>query len=133
MLHSVSGCYSNRDEKTGRFTTVTTDEKGYYRAAGLPEQLLVVERHRLGDSMGVVCRTLVPANGKVSRIDLGGRPNVAGRIILNGIPLAGRRIVLASTESANSDAFRCYSMTSSDGKLRSAGCRTEMGSLLRRF
>jgi len=104
------------DEKAGRFATVTTDANGYYRAGGLPEQLLTVKRQKEGSSMGVVCRALVPANGRVSRIDLGGWPIVSGRIIINGIPLANRRIVLSSAESLNSDVFRCYAMMGPDGK-----------------
>ena len=104
------------DEKAGRFATVTTDANGYYRAGGLPEQLLTVKRQKAWDSMGVVCRALAPASGRVSRIDLGGRPIVSGRIIINGVPLANRRIVLSSAESPNSDVFRCYAMTGPDGK-----------------
>jgi len=110
------------NDKGGRFATVTTDANGYYRAAGLPEQLLTVKRRQEGSSsMGVVCRTLVPASGKVSHIDLGGRPIVSGRIIINGIPLANRMIVLSSSESPNSNAFRCYAMTGPDGKFTFGG------------
>jgi hypothetical protein len=108
--------YRRSDEKTGRFATVTTDINGYYRVGGLPEQLLNVKRQKAWDSMGVVCRVLVPASGKVLRIDFGGRPIVSGRIIINGVPLANRRIVLAPTESPNSDFFRCYAMTGPDGE-----------------
>jgi thiol-disulfide isomerase/thioredoxin/protocatechuate 3,4-dioxygenase beta subunit len=117
----VQDAYSGSDDKAGRFATVTTDEKGYYRAGGLPEQLLTVKRQKASDSMGVICRTIVPANSRVSRIDLGGRPIVSGRIIINGIALDNRRIVLASTESASSDTFRCYAMTGADGKFAFGG------------
>jgi hypothetical protein len=103
------------DEKARRFATVTTDANGYYRTGGLPEQLLTVRRQK-ESSMGVDCRTLVPASGKVSRIDLGGRPIVSGRIIINGIPLANCRIALSLAESPHSDVFRCYAMTEPDGK-----------------
>jgi hypothetical protein len=103
------------DSKAGRFATVTTDINGYYRVGGLPEQPLAVKRQKALDAMGVVCRVLVPALGRVSHIDLGGRPIVSGRIIVNGIPPANRRIVLASIESPSSDVFRCYAMTGPDG------------------
>jgi hypothetical protein len=110
-IHSGSS-----DEKARRFATVTTDANGYYRAGGLPEQLLTVRRQKERSSMGVDCRTLVPASGRVSRIDLGGRPIVSGLIIINGIPLANRRVILSSAESPHSDVFRCYAMTEPDGK-----------------
>jgi protocatechuate 3,4-dioxygenase beta subunit len=109
------------DNKVGRFATVTTDANGYYRAEGLPEQLLTVKRQKAWDSMGVVCRVLAPANGRVLRIDLGGRPIVSGRIIINGVPLANRRISLSSAESPNSDVFCCYAMTGPDGKFTFGG------------
>jgi hypothetical protein len=71
--------------------------------------------------MGVVCRALVPASGKVSRIDLGGRPTVSGCIIINGVPLANRRIVLSSAESPTSNVLRCYAMTEPDGEFTFGG------------
>ena len=104
------------DEKAGRFATVTTDTNGYYQAGGLPEQLLIVKRQKEVSSIGVVCRALVPACGRISYIDLGGQPIVSGRIIINDIPLANRRIVLSSVESPDSYVFRCSAMTGPDGK-----------------
>jgi hypothetical protein len=109
------------DDKAGRFATVTTDVNGYYRVGGLPEQLLTVKRQKGWDSMGVICRVFVPTLGRVSRIDLGGRPIVSGRIIVNGIPMANRRIVLASPISPKTDIFRCYAMTGPDGKFTFRG------------
>jgi uncharacterized GH25 family protein len=109
------------DDKAGRFATVTTDANGFYQATGLPEQLLTVKRQKAWDSMGVVCRALAPANGRVSHIDLGGKPIVSGRIIINGAPLANRRVVLSSAESPNSDVFRCNAMTEPDGKFAFGG------------
>lgn len=109
------------DEKAGRFVTVTTDANGYYRAEGLPEQLLTVKRQKALDSMGVVCQTLIPANGRVSRIDLGGLPNVKGRIIVNGNPLANRKIALSAMEWMSSNLFRCYAMTGPDGEFAFGG------------
>jgi len=118
---SVTLCFQDiysglSDEKAGRFAAVTTDANGYYRAGGLPEQLLIVKRDRERSRMGVVCRTIVPASGKVSHIDLGGQPIISGRLIINGIPLANRRVILSATESPSSNVFCCYAMTESDGK-----------------
>jgi hypothetical protein len=107
--------YSSSDDKAGRLATVTTDANGYYRAGGLPEQLLTVKRQKEWESMGVVCRTLVPANGKVSHLDFGGQPNVRGHITINGVPLANRKIVLSGIDQPISEIFRCYAMTGPDG------------------
>jgi uncharacterized GH25 family protein len=111
----------NSSEKSGRFAEVITDTNGYYQAGGLPEKLLTLRRQKVWESMGVVCRTLVPANGKVSRIDLGGQPNVTGRLIVDGKPIANRRIILSAIGGANSDFFRCYAMTENDGAFTFGG------------
>ncbi|MGB7582008.1 MAG: carboxypeptidase regulatory-like domain-containing protein [Sedimentisphaerales bacterium] len=109
------------DEKSGRVAEVTTDINGHYQAECLPEKMLTVRRQKTWESMGVVCRTIVPANGKVSRIDLGGKPNVTGRLIIDGEPVTGRRVTLSSIGGANSDLFRCYSMTENDGSFTFGG------------
>ncbi|MGA2092763.1 MAG: hypothetical protein ABSH16_05065 [Sedimentisphaerales bacterium] len=113
--------HSMPEDKEGRFRTVTTDANGHYRAVGLPEQELTVTRPKLLNSIGVVCRTLIPETGKVSHIDMGGKPIVSGRITINGAPLSGRRIVLSSNEPPNSRTFCCYAMTDSDGKFAFGG------------
>jgi protocatechuate 3,4-dioxygenase beta subunit len=109
------------DEKSGRLAEVTTDINGHYQAECLPEKMLTVRRQKTWESMGVVCRTLVPANGKVSRIDLGGQPNVTGRLIIDGKPIASRRVMLSSIGGASSDFFRCYTMTENDGAFTFGG------------
>lgn len=108
-------------EKSGRQAEVVTDKNGYYQAGGLPEKLLIVKRQRAGESMGVVSRVLVPAKGKVSRIDLGGQPNVTGRLIIDGKQIANRRVTLSSIGGASSDFFRCYAMTENDGAFAFGG------------
>ncbi len=110
------------DEKSGRLAEVTTDINGHYQAECLPEKMLTVRRQKTWESMGVVCRTIVPAKGKVSRIDLGGQPNVTGRLIVDDKPIAGRRVILSSeTGGASSDIFRCYAMTENDGTFTFGG------------
>ncbi len=105
------------EEKAGRFAAVTTDANGYYRAAGLPEEICYVKRHtEERPVMGVICRMIVPANGKVSRLDFGGQPNVTGQIVIDGVPIANRRITLSATDGQHSSIFRCYAMTEPDGR-----------------
>jgi len=111
------------EEKAGRLAMVTTDASGYYRVGGLPDELCYVKRHteRQSMSLGVICRTIVPANGKVSRLDFGGKPNVKGQIIIDGVPIANRRIILSATEGRHSSTFRYYVITEPDGKFTFGG------------
>lgn len=110
-------------EKAGRLAMVTTDANGYYRVGGLPGELCYVKRQTepLSMSLGVICRTIVPANGKISRLDFGGQPNVMGQIIIDGVPIANRRIILSATDGRHSSTFRCYAMTEPDGRFTFGG------------
>ncbi len=110
-----AGYSSPAEEKTGRLATVTTDANGFYRVGGLPEQLCYVRRQGEWSSMGVACRAFVPANGKVSRLDFGGRPAVMGRVIIDGIPLANHKVELSVINMPHSPIFHCYAMTGPDG------------------
>jgi len=110
-------------EKAGRLAMVTTDANGYYRVGGLPGELCYVKRQTepLSMSLGVICRTIVPANGKISRLDFGGQPNVMGQIIIDGVPIANRRIILSATDGRHSSTFRYYAMTEPDGRFTFGG------------
>jgi len=118
-----SGYRGFTEEKAGCLAMVTTDANGYYRVGGLPDELCYVKRHMGPQSMsfGVICRTIVPANGKVSRLDFGGQPNVIGQIIVDGVPIANRRIILSATDERHSSTFRYYAMTEPDGKFTFGG------------
>jgi protocatechuate 3,4-dioxygenase beta subunit len=115
----IQDVYSSSDER--RLAEVTTDVNGYYRAGGLPEEPLTVRKQGEWNSMGVVCRMFVPTKGRISRLDFGGRPNVTGRIIIDGTPLASRRITLSTTDEPSSSIFRCYAMTENDGTFTFGG------------
>jgi hypothetical protein len=104
-------------EKSGRLAEVTTDKNGYYNVECLPEKLLTVGRQNVRESMGVTDQTIVPANGKISRIDLGGQPNVTGQIMVDGRPLPNRKIELSSLLKT----FRCNTMTEDDGTFAFGG------------
>jgi hypothetical protein len=57
----------------------------------------------------------------VSRLDFGGQPNVTGRIIIDGVPLANRRIMLSTIDEPSSSIFRCHAMTEHDGTFTFGG------------
>ena len=98
-----------------------TDEKGFYRVTGLPEQLCYVRRNNSGSSMGVIQRAIVPVNGQTFELDFGGEPAVTGRIIIDGVPLGNNKVTIGSVESPRSGLFRCYAMTGSDGSFSFGG------------
>ena len=81
-----------------------TDSNGFYQVEGLNEQLCNVSRNiSYLSAMGVISRTIVPQNGRVSRLDFGGEGSVTGKIIMNGHPLAGNLLVLTEPYGQNPD------------------------------
>jgi hypothetical protein len=123
FFQNDSGYRGITEEKAGRLAMVTTDAGGYYRVGGLPDELCYVKRHTglRGINFGVICRTIVPANGKISRLDFGGKPNVKGQIIIDGVPIANRRIILSAIDGQHSSTFRYYAMTEPDGRFTFGG------------
>ncbi|HBL42444.1 MAG TPA: hypothetical protein DDZ90_03515, partial [Planctomycetaceae bacterium] len=100
--------------KAGLLATVITDEEGRYSVSHLPSQICYVVRKDEWSSLGVVRQAVLPQNGKTSTLNLGGRPELTGRLIVNGKPLANTRILLAG-ENPNFGIFRAYTNTDSEG------------------
>ena len=100
--------------KAGLLATVITDEEGRYSVSHLPNQICYVVRKYEWNSLGVVRQAVLPQNGKTSTLNLGGRPELTGRLIVNGKPLANTRILLAG-ENPNFGIFRAYTNTDSEG------------------
>lgn len=100
--------------KAGLLATVITDEEGRYSVSHLPNQLCYVIRKDEWYSLGVVRQAVLPQNGKTSTLNLGGRPELTGRLKVNGQPLANTRILLAG-ENPNFGIFRAYTNTDSEG------------------
>lgn len=110
-----SGYGGSGDEEAGRLATAVTDANGFYRVAHLPPQLYYAKRANEWRSLGVVRRTVVPRNGKVTRLDFGGTPLVSGALFIDGAPGAGRRLLLSSPKSSYSRMFQCYTKTDEQG------------------
>jgi hypothetical protein len=102
------------DEKHGRFATAVTDENGYYEARHLPEQVIFVHRADEWEALGVVRQAVLPANGKTRTVDFGGASKVSGRLVLNGKPLANKKIVIAG-EDPNFGVMKAFTKTDNDG------------------
>lgn len=114
--------YFNGDaaSQAGLLATVITDEKGKFSVAHLPEQLCYVIRSDEWNSNGVVRQAILPENGKTSTLNLGGRPELTGRLKVNGVPLSNTRLLLAG-ENPNFGIFRAYTITDSHGAFQFYG------------
>lgn len=105
------------------FAAAITDENGYYEVRHLPEQLVFVVRDDESSALGVVRQAILPANGQKRKLDFGSSMNVvdhvqaskvSGRLLLNGKPVADRKLLLAG-ESPHSASLGAYTKTDSDG------------------
>jgi len=119
------------DEEAGRKGQAVTDANGFYRIERLPSELCYLERADKGQSLGVVCRMVVPRDGQVARVDLGGVPLVRGRIVLDGIPLAGARLLIGPVHTPDSGAFTCYATTDEQGGFAFGGATPGVYSIYR--
>lgn len=102
------------NNESARLATVVTDQDGYYRAEHLPEMLCEVQRAKVWDSLGVVRTRVLPTNGQISRIDLGGPEAATGRLLINGQPLQNERVQLGG-DHPNFSTCVAYAQTDDDG------------------
>ncbi len=113
-----AGAYSpgTEYEKAGRLAMTTTDPNGFYRAQGLPsERMCYIKRGDMDKRNGVVCRAVVPADKKITRLDFGAGPVVSGQVMVDGRFLANSTMLLADPERSDLDVFKCYTMTDAQG------------------
>jgi hypothetical protein len=103
------------DDRIGRLGQAITDANGFYRVDHLPQQLCHVRRMDQQQPLGVIRRMVVPRNGQVVRVDLGGLPVVQGRVVLDGVPLAKARLLIGPTRSPHFGTFTCYALTDERG------------------
>jgi hypothetical protein len=102
-------------EKLGRLASAVTDNKGFYRVEGLPEQVCYVKRTEEYKHLGVVCRTVMPISNKTTRLDFGGQPVITGRIMIDEDPLGGTKVLLADAYDKGGRVYQCFDMTDAGG------------------
>ncbi len=119
------------DEEAGRRGQAVTDANGFYRIEHLPQELCYVRKMDRRQRPGVVCRTVMPRDGRVVRVDLGGVPVVRGRVVIDGVPLAGARLLIGPVRSPHSGAFTCYATTDEQGGFTFGGARPGVYSIYR--
>lgn len=119
------------DEEVGRRGRAVTDANGFYRVQHLPEELCYVQRMDRRQRSGVVCRAAMPRNGQAIRVDLGGAPIVRGRVVIDGAPLAGARLLIGPVRSPHSGAFTCYTATDEHGAFIFGGAQPGVYSIHR--
>jgi beta-lactamase regulating signal transducer with metallopeptidase domain len=105
---------SGPDEKEGRFAAVTTDGNGRFEVARLPHKLVHIHRQNEWEAMGVVRLTVLPDGGKVNTVDFGGPSKVTGRLVVNGVPVAGKKLLL-SGENPHFGVMKAHAMTDAKG------------------
>ena len=66
------------------------------------------------EALGVVRHTILPSNGKVGTLDLGGRTPVAGQLLVNGKPFANSKVLLTGN-NLHFDVFKAQAKTGDDG------------------
>lgn len=115
-----AGYSGNTDEDAGRFATAVTDADGYYEVQHLPEQICYVHRANEWEAFGVVRHSILPENGRTHTLDFGGKSELTGRLLINGVPLAGGRLLL-SGENPNFGLLKAYAQTASDGSFTFRG------------
>jgi hypothetical protein len=113
--------YGLGQDDAGLLATVVTDEQGRYHVERLPQTLCFVQRRHPETHLGVVRRAVWPIEGKTVRLDLGGRPNVTGVLVLQGQPTASCPVLLADPTRANSGLFQCRATTGADGSFAFSG------------
>ncbi len=116
-----SGYRDSQAQAAGQLGTAVTDANGFYRLAHLPEQLCYVKRMDGYQSLGVVSRTVMPRNGQVVRLDFGGTSFVTGTVIMDGIPVAARKLRMAPADTERAEAFTCYALTDERGRFTLGG------------
>jgi protocatechuate 3,4-dioxygenase beta subunit len=92
-----------------------TDSNGFYSVKGLPRQMCYVHKAEPWNSLGVVCRALLPVKGKTSQLDFGGEPTITGQLIIDGQPQSNTKVLLGDQENPHLGLFICYSNTNSQG------------------
>ncbi|MHC4154899.1 MAG: hypothetical protein ACYST6_08265 [Planctomycetota bacterium] len=120
-FQDASGYGGSHDERAGRLATAVTDSNGFYRVEGLPEQMCLVRRSNEWQSLGVVCRTFLPVNGKKVRIDFGGDPKISGQLIVDGQPLPDVKMLMGDAAVAGFGGFKCYAVTGPEGQFVLSG------------
>jgi protocatechuate 3,4-dioxygenase beta subunit len=104
--------------RAGQIASVVTDSNGYYRIAGLQEEICYITRQDADKALGVVKRMIIPHNGDTVRLDFGGKPIIIGTVILDGKPFENQKITLSADDSL---AFTSYCLTDNKGGFKFTG------------
>jgi len=130
-VQDAAGYAGLGDEEAGRRGQAVTDANGFYRIEHLPAEMCYLQRINKWQSQGVVCRMVVPREGRAVRMELGGFPVVRGRIVLDGVPLAGARLLIGPVRSPDSGAFTGYATTEEQGGFAFGGATPGVYSIYR--
>ncbi len=94
---------------------VITDETGHYEVESLPACLCFVQRRDRDRVHGVVSRAVMLAAGQTVQLDLGGGARVRGTLVMDGAPVAHRRVLIADPVNPRSRIFQSIGQTDGQG------------------
>lgn len=115
-LHAFGGegdFYSFGGEEPAAVTV--SNAEGAYELSHLAEGGYSIRRSDVWETAGVVAHTIQVKNGNVHRLHFGGPVPFTGRLLLNDVPLANRRVVLGGDQS-HSMNYRAITVTDEDGR-----------------
>lgn len=108
--------YSYWEENRGRLGSVTTDSNGFYRIMGMPEKLCFGFRQDPDKQLGIVRTSILPKNGKTSRLDFGGQWYATGRLLQDGRPMTNIKLMVQGNIAGYETAFTAYALTDTEGR-----------------
>ena len=109
---------ANKDTSNLR---AVTDENGYYKFDNLPEKFCFIKHSKPGRTEETTVIGVLPCNSKMTRVDLGGKTLLTGRLLLNGSPLSGTSIAIATRSSFSYSTFLNNSKIQDDGTFTFSG------------
>ncbi len=128
--YNVTNPFNNL-EPQGILAIARTDSNGFYRVERLPEQMIYVTRSKPGgynpqrryysaENWGVVSRAVVPANGKTTELNFGGKPVIRGQLRIDDESIANTMVILTHP-SGFSRNFQSHGITDKEGRFSFGG------------
>ncbi|MHC5198641.1 MAG: carboxypeptidase-like regulatory domain-containing protein, partial [Planctomycetota bacterium] len=104
-----------------KIATVRTTPNGQYQFSEIDDQCVFLTCRVSADTPTIFTRSLWSQKGSLCVANIGGKPVLTGTVIIDGLPLAGRKLYLSDTLDINHASFRQETMTDADGNFTFSG------------
>ncbi|MHC5162370.1 MAG: hypothetical protein ACYSO4_04540 [Planctomycetota bacterium] len=104
-----------------KIATVRTTPNGQYQFSEIDDQCVFLTCRVSAGSPIIFTRSLWSQKGSLCVANIGGKPVLTGTVIIDGLPLAGRKLYLSDTLDINHASFRQETMTDADGNFTFSG------------